>query len=68
MLEFVVERLIALPGPIATVSKDKREFKVAALRAISNALTEAKLYYKRRAAGNPRNLDIEAQLALYRVT
>jgi hypothetical protein len=63
MLEFVVERLIALLGPITAMSKDKRELKDAGLRAISTALTETKLYYKGRAAGNPRNFDTEAQLA-----
>jgi len=63
MLEFVVGRLVALLGPIATVSKDKRELKDSALHAISTALTETKLYYKGLEAGNPQNLETEAQLA-----
>ena len=65
MLQFVVERLISLLGPIATLSKDKRELKDGALRAISIALTETKLYYRDRENGNPRNPEIEAQLAKY---
>jgi hypothetical protein len=65
MLEYVVERLIGLLGPIATLSKDKRELKDNALRAISTALLETKLYYRDRQTGKPRNLDTEAQLAKY---
>ncbi len=65
MLELVVERLISLLGPIATLSKDKRELKDAALRAISMALTETKLYYRDRENGKPRNPETEAQLAKY---
>lgn len=40
MLSFVIEKLISLMGPIATLSKDKRELKDNALRAISIALQE----------------------------
>lgn len=65
MLEYVVDKLIALLGPIATLSKDKRELKDNALRAISTALMETKLYYRDRAKGKPRNLDVEAQIAKY---
>ncbi|WP_350295954.1 hypothetical protein [Limnohabitans sp. Rim8] len=65
MLEYVVEKLIALLGPIATLSKDKRELKDNALRAISTALIETKLYYRNRQSGTPRNRDTEAQLAKY---
>lgn len=65
MLEYVVEKLIGLLGPISTLSKDKRELKDNALRAISTALLETKLYYRDRQAGKPRNLDTEAQLAKY---
>lgn len=65
MLEFVVEKLIGLLGPIATLSKDKRDLKDNALRAISTALLETKLYYRDRQAGKPKHLDTEAQLAKY---
>jgi hypothetical protein len=34
MLEYLVEKLISLLGPIATLSKEKRELKDNALRAI----------------------------------
>ncbi|MGZ3181751.1 MAG: hypothetical protein ACXU8N_04855 [Telluria sp.] len=65
MLEFVVDKLIGLLGPIATLSKKKRELKDNALRAISTALLETKLYYRDRANGKPRNIDVEAQLSKY---
>jgi hypothetical protein len=65
MLEYVVEKLVGLLGPIAALSKEKRELKDNALRAISTALLETKLYYRDRQAGKPRNLDTEAQLAKY---
>lgn len=65
MLEYVVDKLIGLLGPIATLSKEKREIKDNALRAISIALVETKLYYRDRQNGKPRNLDVEAQLAKY---
>ncbi|MBF8177028.1 MAG: hypothetical protein K2Y13_06115 [Burkholderiaceae bacterium] len=63
MLEYVLEKLINLLGPIATLSKDKRELKDNALSAISIALTETKLYYRDRERGKPRNPKTEAKLA-----
>ena len=45
MMEWVVERLISLLGPIATMTKDKRDLQDNALRSISHALQETKLYY-----------------------
>lgn len=68
MLEFVVEKLIGLLGPIATLSKDKRELRDSALRAISTALLETKLYYRDRENGELRNMEREAQLAKYWAT
>jgi hypothetical protein len=65
MLEYVVDKLISLLGPIATLSKEKREVKDNALRAISIALQETKLYYRDLGRGRPRNMDVEAQLAKY---
>jgi hypothetical protein len=65
MLEYVIDKLIGLLGPIATLSKDKRELKDNALRAISTALIETKLYYRDRQNGKPRSMDVEAQLAKY---
>jgi len=65
MLEFVIDKLIGLLGPIATLSKEKRELKDNALRAVSTALVETKLYYAERARGKPRNTDVEAQISKY---
>lgn len=65
MLEFLVEKLITLMGPISTLSKDKRELKDNALRAISIALQETKIYYKSLERGGERNIDAEAQLVRY---
>jgi hypothetical protein len=47
------------------LSKEKREVKDQALRAISIALVETKLYYRDRADGKPQNMDVEAQLSKY---
>lgn len=52
MLEYVIDKLIALLGPIATLSKEKRELKDSALRGISIALQETKLYYRDLGAEN----------------
>lgn len=65
MLGYVLDKLISLLGPIATLTKDKRDLKDNALRAISTALMETKLYYRDRQNGKPRNFDTEAQLAKY---
>lgn len=65
MLEFVIEKLISLLGPIATLSKEKRELKDNALRSISHALTETHLYYRDLGIGKTRNHDTEAQLVKY---
>ena len=65
MIDFVIDRLIALMGPIATLSREKRELKDSALRAISTALTETDIYYSKLNRDNNRDLEIEAQLARY---
>lgn len=65
MLEYVIDKLIGLLGPIATLSKEKRELKDSALRGISIALNETKLYYRDRGRGKERDMDKEAQLANY---
>jgi hypothetical protein len=59
---WLVERLISLIGPIAALSKDRREQVDAALKAVSAALTETYLYYRVLDAGK-RQPDTEAQLA-----
>ena len=63
MIEWFVERLIQLIGPLAALNKEKRELADAALRAVSEALTETCLYYRDKGTGNARNLEIEAKLA-----
>lgn len=65
MLEYVIDKLVGLLGPIATLSKEKRELKDSALRGISIALQETKLYYRDRGRGKDRDMDKEAQLAKY---
>jgi hypothetical protein len=65
MIEFVIEKLIALLGPIATLSRDKRELKDNALRSVSIALRETQLYYRDRGNGETRDMDVEAQLVRY---
>jgi len=65
MLEFVIEKLIGLLGPISTLEKDKRELKDNALRAISTALTETTIYYRDLGRGKDRNHDTESQLVRY---
>jgi hypothetical protein len=46
MLSQVIEGVVKLLGPIATLSKDRRELKDSALRAISTALDETYIYYR----------------------
>ena len=65
MIEYVVESLIKLMGPIATLGKDKRELRDNALREISTALKETQIYYAGISRGNERNFETESQLAKY---
>ena len=65
MLDYIIDKLISLMGPIATLSRERRELKDNALRAISTALRETKLYYRDLEMGKARNMDVEAQLVRY---
>lgn len=65
MITLIFERLIALIGPLANLSKERRELRDNALRSICNALDETYLYYRDIDRGSPRNLETEAQLARY---
>lgn len=66
MIEHVIDSFIKLLGPIATLGREKRELKDNALRAISHALTETKIYYAGLTTrNNARNLETESQLAKY---
>lgn len=61
----ILEGLSKILGPIATLSKDRRELKDTALRAISNALDETYLYYRDQHNGSPKNLERESLLVKY---
>lgn len=63
MITEILDGLSKILGPIATLSKDKRELKDIALRAISNALTETQLYYRDIGQGSSINKDREALIA-----
>jgi hypothetical protein len=65
MLQEVLDGLSNILGPIATMSKDRRELKDSALRAISTALDETYLYYRDLDLGKNRNQEREAQLVRY---
>lgn len=65
MFKEVLDGLTKILGPIATISKDRRELKDSALRAISMALDETFIYYRDLKKGVPKNLDREAMLAKY---
>jgi hypothetical protein len=65
MIQEILDGLTKILGPIATLSKDRRELKDSALRAISNALDETFLYYRDLDKDSPRNMEREALLAKY---
>lgn len=65
MLNEILTGLTKILGPIATLSKDRRELKDSALRAISNALDETYLYYRDMEKGSERNPDRESLLVKY---
>lgn len=65
MLSAVIDGLVKILGPIATLSKDRRELKDVALRTISNALDETCFYYRDMSRGGGRNFEREEMLAKY---
>lgn len=65
MIKEILDGLSKILGPIATLSKERRELKDSALRAISTALNETYLYYRDINRGSPINRDREAQLSKY---
>lgn len=65
MFKEILDGLIRILGPIATISKERRELKDSALRSISNALDETFIYHRDLRKGNPKDLDREAMLAKY---
>ncbi|WP_025741919.1 hypothetical protein [Aquimarina pacifica] len=64
-ISFLLSGLTKILGPIATLSKDRRELKDTALRAISMALNETQLYYRDLGKGNHRNDERESLLVKY---
>jgi len=46
MLEMIAGKLTALLGPLRAMSKDNREMRDNALRAVSHALNETCIYYR----------------------
>jgi hypothetical protein len=62
MLEWAVERLLQLIPAMQSVSRDKRELRDNALRALVHALNETHIYYRRRERGKPRSHEMEEQL------
>lgn len=65
MIKDILDGLIKILGPIATLSKERRELKNLALRTISNALDETYLYYRDLNLGARKSLDREALLVKY---
>lgn len=65
MIEWVIERLVALLGPIAELRRDQRALADEALRSVSIALTETCLYYRSIETERGRSAEKEAQLARY---
>ncbi|MFB6342869.1 hypothetical protein ACE1ET_14170 [Saccharicrinis sp. FJH62] len=65
MLSEIISGLTKILGPIATLSKDRRELKDSALRAIATALNETYLYYRDLRNANERNMERESQLSKY---
>lgn len=65
MIKAILDGLSKILGPIATLSKDRRELKDSALRAISIALDKTFLYYRDISNGGGRNLEREALLSKY---
>jgi hypothetical protein len=65
MIKEILDGLAKILGPIATLSKEKRELKDSALRAISIALDETYLYYRDLKRNPQKNLEREALLVKY---
>jgi len=62
-IEWVVEGVLKLLGPLQELSREKRELADDALRAISNALNETCLYCRHIKDGKARDSEAEARLA-----
>jgi hypothetical protein len=65
MIEYVIQKLIALLPTIGLITKENREIRQKALTSIALALNETYLYYSGLDRGEKRNFDTEAQLSKY---
>lgn len=63
MITGILDALLKILGPITALSKDRRELKDSALRAISNALSETQLYYRDLGNGSKINKEREALIS-----
>lgn len=63
MITEILDGLLKMLGPITTLSKDRRELKDSALRAVSNALSETQLYYRDLGNGSKINKEREALIS-----
>jgi hypothetical protein len=63
MIEWVVERLIAIIPTIGEMSREKRELADDAFRSVSEALTETSIYVSRYARTGEREEETQAMLA-----
>jgi hypothetical protein len=61
----IIKSLFGLVPSLLSLSKDRRELRDAALRAVLVALDETYLYYRDLGRGRPRDLDREVQLVRY---
>ena len=63
MIEFVIQKLIALLPTLSELSRENREIRKRALSSISNALNETYLYYSNLERVGSRDFDKEAALS-----
>lgn len=65
MIEVILNKLMELLGSLNELGKDRRDLKDRALRAVSTALTETKIYYAGLERGKERDREVETQIAKY---
>ena len=65
MIEWVLEKLIAILPMIGDIGKDRRELADKALESVSRALTETCIYVKRYEEQGKRDLDMESNLVRF---
>lgn len=65
MMQLVLDGLTRIIGPIATLSRDRRELKETALMSIGTALNETYFYYRELHQGEPRSIIKEHEIATF---